>query len=92
MIVEALDGGSLTRLRYLAEAVSVMQYLQTNFTVNDNGQEYTYAQLCQPSSCNTNEVVQAFLVGYGKYYCRSAFFIYLSFRGNRFAEYAEREG
>uniref|UniRef100_A0A0R3S1T8 SSD domain-containing protein n=1 Tax=Elaeophora elaphi TaxID=1147741 RepID=A0A0R3S1T8_9BILA len=61
LMLQARDGGSMHRLKYLEEAVRLHQYFMDNFTVEvpSSGERFVYRDVCG-SSCNTNIVIEYF--------------------------------
>ncbi|VDK70846.1 unnamed protein product [Litomosoides sigmodontis] len=61
LTLQARDGGSMHRLKYLAEAVRLHRYFMDNFTVEvpSTGERFVYREICG-FSCNANVVIEYF--------------------------------
>lgn len=62
-MLQARDGGSMHRLKYLEEAVRLHRYFMDNFTVEvpSTGERFVYREICG-FSCNANAVIEYFHV------------------------------
>ncbi|VBB26027.1 unnamed protein product [Acanthocheilonema viteae] len=61
LTLQARDGGSMHRLKYLEEAVRLHRYFMDNFTVEvpSTGERFIYREICG-FSCNANAVIEYF--------------------------------
>ncbi|KAK6105478.1 Patched family protein [Brugia pahangi] len=61
LTLQARDGGSMHRLKYLEEAVRLHRYFMDNFTVEvpSTGERFVYREICG-FSCNANVVIEYF--------------------------------
>ncbi|EJW80140.1 hypothetical protein WUBG_08951 [Wuchereria bancrofti] len=61
LTLQARDGGSMHRLKYLEEAVRLHRYFLDNFTVEvpSTGERFVYREICG-FSCNANVVIEYF--------------------------------
>ncbi|CAG9541022.1 unnamed protein product [Cercopithifilaria johnstoni] len=61
LMLQARDGGSMHRLKYLKEAVRLHRYFMNNFTVEvpSTGERFVYREICG-FSCNANIVIEYF--------------------------------
>ncbi|EFO14372.1 hypothetical protein LOAG_14149 [Loa loa] len=61
LMLQARDGGSMHRLKYLEEAVRLHRYFMDNFTVQvpSTGEQFVYGEICG-FLCDTNIVIEYF--------------------------------
>uniref|UniRef100_A0A915PYW1 SSD domain-containing protein n=1 Tax=Setaria digitata TaxID=48799 RepID=A0A915PYW1_9BILA len=60
VLVEARDGGSLLRDKYRKALIHFIKQIQNNITIEYEGQEYGFGELCEPY-CEMNNGFMAFL-------------------------------
>ncbi|KAK6103094.1 Patched family protein [Brugia pahangi] len=60
VLIEARDYGSLLRDKYRKALMQVIKQIQSNITIQHNGQQYGFKELCEPY-CELNTAFMAFL-------------------------------